>query len=416
MRIRWLSGTVVVLLTLVSVAPSSGALGPSFDNRPKPSVNIEFIGKPFKAFKFRDVQRYGLPDGAITFLKEGDSARVWMPTGDGGNSIEVVTDDFRHFRATTTPAPWVLSPVPGTFESNYTGISKVVRLSSGRLAAIYQAEEHPCGGSVAGVSIALVTSDDDGLTWQRHGQIITSPPITLVTCDEMVFHGVWSFAATLDPTGEYMYVWFGEGSNEPWDDFFGGLRLARAPLSGGLLPGTWQKYYQGGWEQPGLGGLTTPTLLAPTPFISTDPSLSNEMAGIPSVTWNTVFDRYVAVFTTMTGFWYATSPDGIEWSDGEQLLKHKVLVTTGRQPNEAWVYYPTLIDPQASSDGFSSTEGFLYYAYTPTGMGHEMMGRRVRISEAPDVLPPTGSGVMWLLAAVITLICVGITLDRTSRV
>lgn len=415
MRIRWLSGTVVVLLTLISVAPSSSAFGPSFDNRPKPSVNIDFIGKPFKAFKFRDVQRYGLPDGAITFLKEGDGARVWMPTGDGGNSIEVVTDDFRHFRATTTPAPWVLSPVPGTFESGYTGISKVVRLSTGRLAAIYQAEEHPCGPQVAGVSIALATSDDDGRTWDRRGQIITSPPISRIACDDMVFHGVWSFAATVEPTGEYLYAWFSEGGDEQWGDAFGGLRLARAPLSGGLLPGTWQKYYNGQWNQPGLGGFTSPTLLTPTPVFSVDPTLSNDFAGLPSVTWNTAFNRYVAIFTTMTGFWYATSPDGIEWSDGMQLLKHKVLVTTDREPNEAWVYYPTLIDPQASSDGYSATEGILYYAYTPTGTGHEMVGRRVRISEAPDFLPPTGIGVIWLLFATSLLICSGAIAIRKTH-
>lgn len=414
-RIRSASRLAVIYLAVILVVPSSGALASPFDNRPEPSVDIEFIGKPFKAFKFSEVQRYGLPDGAITFLKDGDYARVWMPTGDGGNSIEVVTDDFRHFRATTTPAPWVLSPVPGTFESDYTGISKVVRLPTGRLAAIYQAEEHPCGPQVAGVSIALATSDDDGRTWDRRGQIITSPPISRIACDDMVFHGVWSFAATVEPTGEYLYTWFSEGSDEQWGDPFGGLRLARAPLSGGLLPGTWQKYYNGQWNQPGLGGFTSPTLVAPTPIISIDPTLSNEFAGLPSVTWNTAFNRYVAIFTTMTGFWYATSPDGIQWSNGKQLLKHKVLITTGREPNEAWVYYPTLIDPQASSDGYSATDGILYYAFTPTGTFHEMIGRRVRITEAPEVLPPTGIGVVWLLCATTLMMCFGAIAIHKTR-
>lgn len=403
------------MLGISTVIPSAGVLASPFDDRPEPSVEIQFVGKPYKAFKFNDVQRYGLPDGAVTFLKEGDHSRVWMPTGDGGNSIEVVTEDFRHFRATTTPAPWVLSPVSGSWESNYTGISKVIRLSSGRLAALYQAEEHPCGPQVAGVSIALVTSDDDGATWDRQGQVITSPPITRTSCDEMVFHGVWSFTATVEPSGQYLYVWFSEGASESWSDLYNGLRLARAPIAGGLLPGTWEKYYEGGWDQPGLGGLTSPTLLSPSPVFSEDSSLSNYDAFIPSVTWNTVFKRYVSVFTTNTGFWYATSPDGIVWSDGKQLLRHKVLVTTGREPDEAWVYYPTLIDPQAASDGYSATEGILYYAYTATGTGHEMYGRRVRISEVPDVLPPTGLHMTWRLVTTSLMMAFGAILIRKTQ-
>jgi hypothetical protein len=410
------NGLVAALLAATSLVPAAGTLASPFDDRPEPSLTIEFVGKPFKAFEFNDVQRYGLPDGAITFLKGGGRTRVWMPTGDGGNSIEVVTDDFRHFRATTTPAPWVLSPIPGTFESDYTGISKVVRLPSGRLAAMYQAETHPCGPKSAGVSIALATSDDNGTTWDRQGQIITSPVITRTTCDEMVFHGVWSFAATVEPTGEYMYAWFSQGGDEEWDDYYGGLRIARAPLSGGLMPGTWTKYYNGAWDQPGLGGLTSPTLLTPTPVFSNDSSLSNDFAGIPSVTWNTAFNRYVAVFTTMTGFWYATSPDGINWSDGNQLLKHKVLVTVGREPDEAWIYYPTLINPEASSDGYSSTSGILYYTYTPTGFEHEMMGRRVRIREVPEELPPTGMNTEWFLVAITSLICFGVFAVRKTRI
>ena len=407
---RYLVGALFITVAILHSTNYVSA-GP-FDDRPQPSVTIELVGKPFKAFKFADVQRYGLPDGAITFIREGDSARFWMPTGDGGNSIEVVTNDFRHFRATTTPAPWELSPIPNTWESNYTGISKVVRLPSGRLAAMYQAEEHPCGSQAAGVSIALAISDDNGETWNRQGRILTSPPITKTTCDAMVFHGVWSFAATVEPTGEYMYAWFSEGSDEVWEDFYGGLRLARAPMSGELMPGTWQKYYQGKWEQPGLGGLTSPTLLTPMPVVAVDRTLSNEFAGIPSVTWNTAFNQYVAVFTTMTGFWYATSPDGIEWSDGRQLLKHKVLVTPDRAVDEAWLYYPTLIDPQASSDGYSASEGILYYAYTPTGMGHEMLGQRVRITDNQPTLPPTGRNTKTELLIAVALMLVGIVTCR----
>src|SRR5262249_39396082 len=36
----------------------------------------------------------------------------------------------------------------------------------------------------------------------------------------------------------------------------GGLaHVARAPISGKMAPGTWQKWYDGAWSQPGVGGL-----------------------------------------------------------------------------------------------------------------------------------------------------------------
>ena len=401
----------LVVAPLSDTAQARSQVGP-----PRPAVKIEFTSDAFKAAEFNDVQRYGLPDGAITFLREHDSIRVWMPTGDGGNSIELQTDDLHHFRSSVTPAPWVLSPIAGSWESNYTGISKVLRLPSGQLVALYQAEEHPCGGQVAGVSIAMATSDDDGVTWSRRGQILTSPAITKTSCDDMVFHGNYSFSATVEPTGQYVYLWFSQGSDESWDDGLGGLRIARAPLSSGLLPGTWEKWYQGNWTQPGLGGRASQTLATPTPQWSPDPEISNEFAAIPSVTWNTAFNIYIAVFTTMTGFWYATSPDGMRWSDGEQLLKHKVFISSNRSPDEAWVYYPTLIDPTALTDGYSSTTGLLFYAFTPTGFAHEMMGREVKISSVAPSLPATGAKPNFVLYISFVLMAMGLATSCYRKV
>jgi hypothetical protein len=100
----------------------------------------------------------------------------------------------------------------------------------------------------------MATSDDDGATWSRRGQILTSPAISKTSCEDMVFHGNYSFSATIEPTGQYVYLWFSQGSDESWDDGLGGLRIARAPLSDGLLPGTWEKWYHGDWTEPGLGG------------------------------------------------------------------------------------------------------------------------------------------------------------------
>ena len=146
-----------------------------------------------------------------------------------------------------------------------------------------------------------------------------------------------------------------------------------------------------------------------------DRSAGYDMAGIPSVSWNTKYGLWLAVFTSMTGFWYTTSQDGLTWVQPRILLRHPVLVSDESMVNhEPFVYYPSLIDPLADQDGRTSSNGILLYAHGDWMSAHHMIGRAVNISRVQvedSTLPNTGKNdIVNLSLLAIVGLGAGITL------
>jgi len=94
------------------------------------------------------------------------------------------------------------------------------------------------------MSTALATSSDYGLTWHNLGQIITG--IDASTPGKNTGEGDCTAA---DGGDGYYYAY----CFRPRD---GALIVARAPTSS-PGPGNWKKFFQGHWDQPGLGGNAT---------------------------------------------------------------------------------------------------------------------------------------------------------------
>jgi hypothetical protein len=95
------------------------------------------------------------------------------------------------------------------------------------------------------------------------------------------------------------------------------MSVARAPIAQLLsaaanstptpLP-PFTKYYEGGWTQPGINGL------------STDLRPDAGVGGSPSVVYNTYLGRYVVIADDTSNISYAESPDGLNWSSPAILL------------------------------------------------------------------------------------------------
>lgn len=93
-------------------------------------------------------------------------------------------------------------------------------------------------------SMSLAISTDYGLTWKNYGQIITG--MDAPTANRKTGEGD---CTAVNGQDGYYYAYC-------WRNRNAGAIVARAPVSD-PVPGKWVKYYQGKWDQPGVGGDST---------------------------------------------------------------------------------------------------------------------------------------------------------------
>jgi hypothetical protein len=141
-------------------------------------------------------------------------------------------------------------------------------------------------------------------------------------------------------------------------------------------PGTWWKYYDGGFNEPGLGGRETPVMPSP-PAADTL---------FPNVTYSNALGKYVMVFNILYyadlrageaakgGIYAAFSGDLVHWSE-PKLLVHGLSVA---QLDREVLWHPAIV-----WDDASELTGWLVYSYSPRwghyGLRkpHYMVGQRI---------------------------------------
>ncbi|NUR27198.1 MAG: hypothetical protein HOV83_15355, partial [Catenulispora sp.] len=116
---------------------------------------------------------------------------------------------------------------------------------------------------VHGNRILAASSTDQGQTWTFGGEIVTSPFTDHDAFDATAAPGpkTWNYGVAgtrlfIDyPTGYFYLVYNTQVKTKPglttvaaWNT------LARAPISGKMAPGTWNKFSNGTWTQPGIAG------------------------------------------------------------------------------------------------------------------------------------------------------------------
>ena len=109
--------------------------------------------------------------------------------------------------------------------------------------------------------IGLATSTNFGASWSWAGDIITSADSSNVLSYAGTYFdwGDGDQRLLVDPRSGYFYLYYKTGWVNKTDasayDLYQTIRVARSPISARMAPGTWQKWYDGAWSQPGLGGL-----------------------------------------------------------------------------------------------------------------------------------------------------------------
>jgi TIR domain len=301
------------------------------------------------------------------------------------NETYLVTGaDFQHL----TSASKVLGAGDhGDFDNSGAGVASVIRLD-GHLYAFYEGRDNegelPQNGQ-AGFKgmycgIGLAESTNDGTTWTKKGEIVSSAkPKDWSDWSGQSIRGVGTPSALIDATNTYVYLYYVE---------FSGLKngvqaicLARAPLSQGPpLPNHWEKLYLDNFNEPGLGGKETPVI---------DGSAVKAGAMYPHAVYAKSLNKYVLTFNFnrvaearqemalgQSGIYIALSDDGIHWSAPVKLI------TTYSQ---RVLGLSIAIEPTLVLDTPDSLTGWLLYAYTPkytsnaslAGIALHLVGRRI---------------------------------------
>ncbi|MET7388182.1 RICIN domain-containing protein [Streptomyces sp. NPDC005529] len=123
----------------------------------------------------------------------------------------------------------------------------------------------PFGDGLHYDAIDYTVSKDQGRTWHIKNHVLTSPYSTKRGDDGAFPHETYDYGdgdprLFVDTASGYFYVYYNSraipkgGVPGGWTD---GSRahVARAPMSAKMAPGSWKKWYDGAWSQPGLGGL-----------------------------------------------------------------------------------------------------------------------------------------------------------------
>ncbi|WP_224281276.1 RICIN domain-containing protein [Streptomyces sp. LS1784] len=119
----------------------------------------------------------------------------------------------------------------------------------------------PFGDGLHYDAIDYAVSTDQGKTWSIKDHVITSPYSTTrgdtAAFPQQTFsYGDGDQRLFVDTASGYLYVFYGSrivDKGGSWGVFQ--QHAARAPISAKMAPGSWQKWYDGAWSQPGTGGL-----------------------------------------------------------------------------------------------------------------------------------------------------------------
>ncbi|MFC6704287.1 RICIN domain-containing protein [Flexivirga alba] len=121
----------------------------------------------------------------------------------------------------------------------------------------------PFGDGLHYDSLDYAVSTDHGHTWTIKDHIVTSPYSTkrgdtTAFPNQTFDYGDGDPRLLVDVRSGYFYLYYGSrvlnkpGGTGP--SRVGYAHVARAPMSAKMAPGSWHKFYDGSWNQPGVGG------------------------------------------------------------------------------------------------------------------------------------------------------------------
>jgi uncharacterized protein (TIGR03437 family) len=385
-----------------------------------PSLRIKsFSVGPDRALSYPNTKLPGLPDEHSSFLPPASSTGPYLLFGASDSGVNtnwaaavLETTDFTTFNFASGYSPQVLespllfgkcSPTDNTgFDENYAAPGSVVQdptLPPGNLIMLYEAENH-CPGGVPQFPFYATTgfarSSDNGKTWpapvigelggpSRHPVLQSSDPQPMVPHTYLGDAIPSGFVDKNANNEYYLYVSYthyfvGGNGGSPQ------IGVARAKL--GADPLNFQKWYNGAFSQPGIGGLESSVLSS---------ACDGRSQYHSEIDYNDDLGMYLMIFVCMSGpggvtgaTWYystATSLDLQDWTPPQMILNSQypaVSTCPAAAGSDVDGWYPSTLSPGAAA-GHTKLTGYFFFLTGCGNGGRQFMSRAFTIVTEPNV-------------------------------
>lgn len=276
---------------------------------------------------------------------------------------------------------------PTEFDANYAGITSVVFDKNKTILAMYHAEDH-VGGKVSYTqvnraywSVGLAAAKAGDPVFSKLGQVLSASVKKENMKPSEDHQGIGDATWIEDASGMHYFAYFTDLTRKPTHPY-ACIGMARCSIDSGGKPGSWKKYYNGRFEEPGLGGLESPVVKPPSAFPSD--------VFAPHVTYLPTAKKYVMTCNVMAysdhekqvaslgGIYYALSDDGIVWEEPQKLVVGHPVPYVGR----IYLAHPRLL---IESEEKNRASGWLLYCYSENWgveaphKPHYLCRRKVRI-------------------------------------
>jgi Ricin-type beta-trefoil lectin domain-like len=263
----------------------------------------------------------------------------------------------------------------------------------------------PFGDGLHYDAIDYAVSTDRGRTWTIKDHVITSSYSTrrgdtTAFPNQTYSYGDGDQRLFVDTASGYFYVYYGSriiDKSGGWKAFY--EHVARAPIAAKMAPGSWRKWYDGAWSQPGTGGKESnvvpvdaahPTGYTPASAeydpANTGTAAQQIAAGkmpptSPLFVMNIAYDAHLGLYigepqaVDQSG----NSPQYLYATDDLTTQKWHLIGDTGSYTNASW--YRWFLD---SANRTSSTiVGRSFRSYCSFGCAHDSSGEYVDITIDP---------------------------------
>ncbi|MGW1002677.1 RICIN domain-containing protein [Streptomyces sp. NPDC002520] len=281
----------------------------------------------------------------------------------------------------------------------------------------------PFGDGLHYDAIDYAVSTDRGRTWTVEDHVITSPYSTkrgdtTAFPNQTYSYGDGDQRLFVDTASGYFYAYYGSrivDKKGGWKAFY--EHVARAPISAKMAPGSWSKWYDGSWSQPGTGGRESNIVPVdtghPTGYTPVDAEYDPANTGTsaeqiaagkmpptsPLFVMNIAYDAYLGLYigepqaVDQSG----DSPQYFYATDDLASQKWHLIGDTGAYTNASW--YRWFLD-SANRTG-SAIVGKSFRSYCAFGCHHDAYGEYVdvTIDPAEHAASPVETGRRYRVAA-----------------
>lgn len=231
----------------------------------------------------------------------------------------------------------------------YWWISNMYKDTDGGLLAFCHLEGCADGGFWA---LGLAYSDDGGSTFEILGKIVTQNYPDNTIDQPKADRNIYGLGYAVKDG--YFYVYYGDNMPEPYTKYPAVCRAPVADVLSAAKNGTvteWKKYYNGAWNEDGMGGKATPVI-----------------AGSGQYDWEThgdaAYSSTLGKFVLMgfnqsdgMGEWIAFSDDGVNFGHPSFIIN-----SYSGKTSKSMNIYDTLIGSDGSDNGVIGSSFYIYWS------------------------------------------------------